>query len=201
MAGLVRCALPMSASSPPTIRLLSIHEADLELVAALVNRAFGRYSTMFKGQRTSAEDYRDEAGEDARVIVVEEDGQLVATAMIALAERFTESDQHGPSGTVRPSQAPVVMPEHPWQGAMYFGLAGVEPERMNNGFGRMMVNRVETLAKTEGYPAVALGTVREFGLVDYYEKLSYRVTHEQEFPAGHWDFAVPHHHCEMIKRL
>lgn len=191
----------MSASSPPAIRLLPIHEADLELVAALVNRAFGRYSAMFRGQRTSAEDYRDEAGNDARVLVVEEDGRLVATAMIALAERFTESDQLGPSGTVRPSQASAVPPEHPWYGAMYFGLAGVEPERMNCGFGRMMVNRVEALAKAEGYPAVALGTVREFGLVDYYEKLAYQVTHEQEFPAGHWDFAVAHHHCEMIKRL
>jgi GNAT superfamily N-acetyltransferase len=84
---------------------------------------------------------------------------------------------------------------------MYFGLAGVEPEIMNGGLGRLMVRSVEALAKSEGFSAVALGTVREFGLVEYYEKLAYRVTHEQQYPIGHWDFVVPHRHCEMIKAL
>ncbi|MGE0598143.1 MAG: GNAT family N-acetyltransferase [Dehalococcoidia bacterium] len=189
------------AASAPTLRMIPIHEADLGVVAPLVNRAFGIYSDLFKGVRTSPGDYRDEAGDEARVILVEQDGRLVATSMIALAERFTEPDQLGPSGTTRPAAPPVAATAHPWSGALYYGLAGVEPEIMNRGLGRMMVNYVETVARTEGFPSVALGTVREFGLVDYYEKLSYRVTDEHLYPAGHWDFVVPHHHCEMIKVL
>ncbi|MGE3076866.1 MAG: GNAT family N-acetyltransferase [Dehalococcoidia bacterium] len=190
-----------TAASTPTLRMVPIHEADLDLVAPVVNRAFGIYSELFKGIRTSAADYRDEAGDSARVILIEQDGRLVATSMIALAERFTEPDQLGPAGTTRPAAPPADTAAHPWSGALYFGLAGVEPELMNLGFGRMMVNHVEAVARAEGFRAVALGTVREFGLVDYYEKLSYRVTDEHLYPVGHWDFVVPHHHCEMIKVL
>lgn len=189
------------AASALTLRMVPIQDADLDVVAPLVNRAFGRYSDMFRALRTSATDYRDEAGEDARVVVVEQDGRIVATSMIALAERFTEPDQHGPTGTTRPGAPPAADADHPWRGALYLGLAGVEPAMMNSGLGRMMVRHVESVARAEGFPAVALGTVREFGLVDYYEKLAYRVTHEQEYPVGHWDFIVPHHHCEMIKFL
>ena len=188
-----------SSFSAPALRVVPIQEADLDSVAALVNRAFGVYAELFKGQRTSPTDYRDEAGDDARVILVEEDGRLLATGMIARAERFTEPDQLGPAGTQRPAAIPALEPSHPWSGALYFGLAGVEPEIMNRGLGRMLVKHVEQLAKTEGYPAVALGTVREFGLVEYYEKLSYRVFHEAEHPAGHWDFVVSHRYCEMVK--
>ena len=188
-----------SMLAAPTLRIVPIHEADLDSVAALVNRAFGVYSDLFKGQRTSPQDYPDEAGPEARVILVEEDGRLLATGMIARAERFAEPDQLGPAGTQRPATIQALEPSHPWTGALYFGLAGVEPEIMNRGLGRLLVGHVEQLAKAEGYPAVALGTVREFGLVDYYEKLAYRVFHEAVHPAGHWDFVVSHCYCEMVK--
>ncbi len=123
--------------------------------------------------------------------------------MLTRAEPFTLTDQLGPAGTVRPDiQATTqARPPHPWDGALYFGLAGVEPELMNRGLGRMMVNHFESVARKEGFRTAALGTVREFGLVEYYEKLSYTVTHEQLYPIGHWDFVVPHYHCEMIKAL
>jgi GNAT superfamily N-acetyltransferase len=191
----------MAAAPSTTLRIVPVAEADLELVAALVNRAFGIYSDLFKGQRTSPTDYRDEVGEAARVILVEDSGKLVATGMIALAERFAEPDQLGPAGTVRPTSAPDLADDHPWSGALYFGLAGVEPALMNGGHGKRMVAHVEQLARDEGFSRVALGTVREFGLVDYYEKLDYRVFHEAEHPVGHWDFVVPHHYCEMVKAL
>ena len=192
----------MTAPATTSVRIVPIGEVDLEPVAALVNRAFSRYD-IFKGQRTSAVDYRDESGADARVILVEEDGVLVATGMVAPAGAFLDAEQHGPAGTERPAGAAdvVVDPAHPWADAFYLGLVGVEPSRMNGGLGRVVVQAFEDLARNEGYPRVALGTLREFGLVDYYDKFAYRIHNEVTYPAGHWDVIVEHHHCEMVKDL
>ncbi|MEO8539806.1 MAG: GNAT family N-acetyltransferase [bacterium] len=185
----------------PSVRVVPVQEADLEAVTGLVNRAFSKYSDIFKGSRTSPGDYLDEVGEDARVILVEDAGRLVASGMIAPAARFVEVEQLGPAGTARPGGGTGLEPDHPWAGALYFGLAGVEPEIMNRGLGRLLVGHVERIAREEGFPAVGLGTLREFGLVEYYEKLDYTVFHKMEMPAGHWDIVVPHLYCEMVKRL
>jgi GNAT superfamily N-acetyltransferase len=64
-----------------------------------------------------------------------------------------------------------------------------------------MIGHAERMAKDEGFSRLALGTVREFGLVEYYERFGYAVVDEEEYPAGHWDFAVLHHYCEMVKDL
>lgn len=191
----------MSATAAASLRILPISEVEPAPVADLVNRAFGRYSQFFRGQRTSPRGYRDEAGEEARVIMVERGGRLVATAMIAPAERFADPHRPAAAAPERPGRGSLRPAEHPWSGALYFGLAGVEPEMMNQGLGRLMVQHVEELARAEGFPRIALGTVREFGLVDYYERLAYDVLHEEEYPVGHWDFVVPHHYCEMVKHL
>ena len=188
----------MPATGSPTLRVVPITEADLEQVAALVNRAFATYE-IFQGQRTSPMDYLEEAGEDSRVILVETGGRLVGTGMIARAERFSEPEQMGPAGTDRPEVITPLESEHPWAGALYFGLAGVEPELMNNGIGRMIVSQVEEIARAEGFPRVALGTLLEFGLVAYYEKLSYRTVHTEVYPPGHWSIVVEHSHFEMVK--
>ncbi len=45
----------------PIIRVVPVGQADCEAVAALVNRAFSVYSHLFKGQRASTTNYRDEA--------------------------------------------------------------------------------------------------------------------------------------------
>jgi len=95
-------------------RIVPIAEADLDTVAPLVNRAFGIYAHLFTGTRTSPADYRDEAGEDARVILIEDGGRLVATAMVAPADRFLAPELHGPTGTNRePVTAAPVDGAHP----------------------------------------------------------------------------------------
>lgn len=190
----------MTAPATTTVRLVSIRDVDLESVAALVNRAFGRYE-IFKGLRTSAAEYLDESGDDARVILVEDDGVLVATGMVAKAEPFIDTEQHGPAGTARPGIPAEPDPAHPWTGALYLGLVGVEPAIMNRGLGRTVVQAFEDIARAEGYPRVALGTLREFGLVAYYDKFAYRIHNEVVYPRGHWDIVVEHHHCEMVKDL
>lgn len=173
-----------------TLRIVPVANADIDRLAALVNRAFGRYSDLLKGPRTSPEGYREEAGDDGRILVLEVDGSLAAAAMVAPAERFIETHD----GEAPPSP-------HPWQGALYYGLAGVEPARMNSGLGKDLLAHVERIAREEGFRAIALGTLREFGLVDYYTRLGYEVFHETVFAPGHWDMAVPHCYCEMVKLL
>jgi GNAT superfamily N-acetyltransferase len=123
--------------------------------------------------------------------------------MVAKAERFLDPGLLGPAGVGRmESSAPLhADPGHPWMGAFYFGMAGVEPAQMNGGLGRVMVEHAEGMARDEGFARVGLGTVREFGLVDYYTRFGYRVIHEEAHPIGHWDFLIPHHYCEMVKDL
>lgn len=184
----------------PDVQVVSAEAIDAEAVAALVNRAYARYRHLFAGQRTSPAELLEEAGPGARFLLVKEGDTLVASALVARAERFIEPDMLGPSGTPRPEPRPVPA-GHPWKEALYFGMAAVEPARMNQGLGKLLLARAEELAAAEGYRAVALGTVREFGLVTYYERLGYRVVHEVEHPAGHWDFLVPHRYCEMVRSL
>lgn len=185
-----------------SLRVVPLAEVDLEAVSGLLNRAFGVYSHLFTGQRTSPADYADEAGEDARVLLVEEGGRLVATSMVTKAERFIEPGLLGPAGMERqPDRAAPAVASHPWSGGLYYGLAGVEPELMSRGFGRLMVEHAERLAITEGFERVVLGTVREFGLVEYYQRFKYYVVHEDRYDAGHWDFVVEHRYCEMVKDL
>lgn len=188
--------------TPLEPRIVPIAEADLDAVAPLVNRAFGIYSHLFTGTRTSPADYRDEAGEEARVILIEDGGRLVATAMVAPADRFLAAELHGPAGTNRaPVTAAAVDGAHPWAGAFYFGLAAVEPGLQRGGLGKLLVNTAERLARAEGFRGMALSTIREFGLVTYYEQFGYWVVNEEVYPAGHWEFLVPHHYCEMVKDL
>ena len=186
-----------------SIRLAPIAEVDLEPVADLVNRAFRRYRDIWKGERTSPSEYVDEAGPDARILLIEEGGKLVATSMVADAARFASHEMLGPSGVERdPGFVPSAMPAgHPWAGTLYYGFAGVEPDLMNRGFGRLMVEYVEQIAERERYAGVSLATIRQFGLVDYYTKHGYAVCREEVFPAGHWDFIVPHNYCGMVKRV
>jgi GNAT superfamily N-acetyltransferase len=190
-------ALPDGA----TLRVVPVGEADLLAVAGVVNRAFAIYSDLFTGQRTSPEDYALEVGDDARVMLLEDDGRLLATSMVAVADRFTSTTLIGPAGSTRPSDLPAAKPAHPWQGAFYYGLAGVEPGLMKRGLGKTMIAHAERMAKAERFSRLALGTVREFGLVDYYERFGYMVVHEEPFPVGHWEFVVPHRYCEMVKDL
>ena len=191
----------MTTGNPPSVRVVALDSIDVEPIAALVNRAFTRYSNIFKGNRTSTQEYRDESGPGARVILVEDEGVLVATGIVAPAEPFADAEQHGPAGTQRPEAASPLDETHPWVGALYLGLVGVEPAIMNRGLGRKVVQAFEDLARTEGYPRVALGTLREFGLVDYYDRLGYRVHAETVYAPGHWDIVVEHHNCEMVKDL
>lgn len=185
----------------PALRIIPISDVDLDEIAALVNRAFDTYSGISAAPRTTPSQYAEEAGCGARVILAEVDGLLVASSMIAAAERFIESGVHCSAGTEASGGHPGEAASHPWAGTLYFGIAAVEPGFMNRGLGRHLVRFAERVATEEGFRGVGLGTLREFGLVPYYQKLGYSLVSEESYPAGHWEFLVPHSYCEMVKTL
>lgn len=185
----------------PALRVVPITAVDLEQVAALVNRAFDTYTGISAVPRTTPSQYAEEAGCGARVILAEVEGLLVACSIVAPAERFIESGVHCSAGTEASGGHPGEAASHPWAGTLYFGIAAVEPEFMNRGLGRRLVGFAEQVAAEERFRGIGLGTLREFGLVPYYQKLGYSLVREESYPAGHWEFLVPHSYCEMVKTL
>jgi len=185
----------------PALRIIPISDVDLDQIAALVNRAAGTYTGISAVPRTTPSQYAEEAGFGARVILAEADGLLVASAMIAPAERFIESGVNCSAGTEASGGHAGEVASHPWAGTLYFGIAAVEPELMNRGLGRRLVGLAEQVAVDERFRGIGLGTLREFGLVPYYQTLGYSLVSEESYPAGHWDFLVPHNYCEMVKAL
>lgn len=162
------------------MHIVTAADADFGETAALVNAAFAVHPVL-SGPRTSAEELAQEAGPDGEFLHEREDGNLVASALIRDGARYF--DDLGRAD------------------ALYFGLAAVSPARMRRGTGRRLVAEAERLARDRGYGRVLLSTLREFGLIDYYEAQGYQVINQQQFEAGHWSVTVPHLYVEMEKRL
>lgn len=176
----------ISVSDLP-IRVLPVAAIDAAATAELVNDAFARHAIL-RGDRTSPAGLLDEAGESAGFLQAVRDGQLVASAM------------------VRPATGVFGGGPGLWKGidltaALYFGLAAVHSRERNSGLGRRLVAESERIAVERGLSSVVLGTVREFGLVEYYARLGYLVFAQADFEAGHWNIIVPHRYCHMVKAL
>lgn len=179
-------------STPPRdlpLRVVPVaaSEFDVGTTVALVNAAFRRYSIL-RSDRTDAAQLLEEAGTDGEFLQVRADGRLVATAMVRPAAWYYAGEARL-VGRVRLDEA------------LYFGLAAVDPLLMNAGLGHRLVDAAEGLAAARGYRAVILGTLREFGLVEYYARLGYIVVAQVDYPEGHWGLSVRHRHCDMVKAL
>jgi predicted N-acetyltransferase YhbS len=161
---------------------------DAAAVASLVNAAFRRYAIL-TADRTSAEALLDEAGDTGEFIHAYNGERLVGSAMVQPATAtFANAPQY--------LQSAIDV-----EGALYFGLAAVDPFEMNTGIGRILIGEAERLGQERGYRRVVLGTVREFGLVDYYARQGYLAVNVTTFPAGHWNIITPHRYYEMVKEL
>ncbi len=85
--------------------------------------------------------------------------------------------------------------------ALYFGLAAVRPDAMGHGIGRQLVAEAERIGRERGYRSMVLTTMREFGLVAYYQPQGYAVAGFEDYAAGHWGMTVPHRVAYMVKAL
>lgn len=170
-----------------TFTLVPASGIDATETAALVNLAFSRYEIL-KGPRTDAAELAGEAGDTGEFLQRrDERGELIATALIRPASEFFAA---------YPAPANLAVAT-----AFYFGLAAVHPREMNSGFGGQVLAESERIALERGFRTVVLGTVREFGLVEYYSRRGYIVIGHQDHEAGHWSIAVPHRTVEMVKGL
>jgi len=163
-----------------SVHLLPLAQCDVAELAALINAAFRRHPVM-ESDRTSPEDLLDEVGA-GEMLLIERDGQLVACAMVQPASAMSEE---------RNSQSD----------AFYFGLAAVDSAWTGTGLGKRLVRESEAIARQRGFKLMTLGTLREFGLPQFYEKLGYQVIGFADYEAGHWGVTVPHRHCELEKWL
>ncbi len=177
----------MSDESPFPVRRVPVREADLATIAALVNRAFLVHPIM-RGERTSPDGLRFEAGEHGSFLLSEADASLVACAMIRPCHEELDRPETGID-----YRAPL--------SGLYFGLAAVEPGLMRSGGGRTLLAEAERIARAEGRSHLVLTTLFEFGLPPYYERAGFSVVATEDFPPGHWWFDVPHRMAHMEKAL
>ena len=171
------------------LHLLALAAIDVEAVTALVNAAFSRHPIM-TGDRTSPEGLAEEAGAAAEFLQLTRGSTLVGTAMIKPAATAGAEDRElwARSGQTLDD-------------ALYFGLAAVDSAETGSGVGKRLVAEAEAIARDRGYRRVILGTVREFGLVEYYSRLGYITFRQQTFAAGHWGIRVPHQYHDMVREL
>ena len=177
----------MEASRFP-LRLVPVAEADLEIIAALVNRAFATHPFMRGGNRTSPDGLRYEAAEAGEFLVSEREGRIVASAMIRACHPELDAPE-----TAIDYQLPT--------NGLYFGLAAVEPELMSSGGGRALLTEAERIARERGHTHVVLTTLYEFGLPPYYERFGYVTVANEDFPESHWGMGAPHRMAHMEKAL
>ena len=173
-------------SEPLPVRILPGRDVDPAAMTTLVNAAFAVYPFL-PFERTSAEGVREEIGADGDVLWMERDGRPLACALIR-PSLSVEWGEHAPFGVNAAD-------------ALYLGFVCVEPASMRAGLGRMIVAEAERIGRERGFARMVLGTVREMGNVDYYERVGYRVIGSEVLPAGHWGMTIDHEYCAMEKRL
>ncbi len=171
------------ASDEFELLLVPARDVDRTAVTALVNQAFARYDIL-SGDRTNEAGLAEEAGDSGEFLQLWRGAAMVGSALIRPAADYF-GDGAGPETA----------------GALYFGLAAVQRSEMGGGIGRRLLAEAERIAAERRFTRVVLGTVREFGLVEYYARLGYIVYHHEDQPAGHWGLTVPHRYCDMVKAL
>jgi GNAT superfamily N-acetyltransferase len=166
------------------LRIARPGTVDLAETVDVLNAAFRRHSFLAR-DRTSLEEISTELVPESRLVQVLDDGVLVGTA------------------TVTPALAAHV-DSHKFPGidlsrSLYFGMAGVRPDRMGDGVGQRLLAAAEQIAREEGFDRVILGTVEEMGNVAYYGRFGYRSVSIRELPTGYWGLTIPTHDHGMVK--
>ncbi len=165
------------------LRLVPAAGVDRAAVTALVNQAFARYDIM-AGDRTNEAGLAEEAGDSGEFLQLWRGDTMVGSALIRPASDYF--------GGALSAEA---------ENALYFGLAAVQRSEMGGGIGQRLISEAERIATERGFQRMVLGTLREFGLVEYYARLGYIVYDFEDQPLGHWGLTVPHRYCDMVKVL
>lgn len=176
-------------TAPTTeLRILGADEVDLAVTVDVVNAAFATYEFLSE-PRTSMDGHgiEDEIHPGCRFLQVFHGGELVGTACVT----------PGATADVNSEEFPGI----DLTSSLYFGLAGVRPDRMGDGIGRQLVAEAERIARSEGFERIILTTIEEMGNVAYYERFGYRSVFVRELPVGHWGLTIPTHYHGMASEL
>jgi len=165
------------------LAVVAAGEADLETIAALVNRAFLTHALM-RGDRTDAGGLLEESGEGGRFILAKAGETIVGSAMVRPVNATDVHDGYAPPAT-----------------ALYYGLAGVDTRQMKRGIGRLLLCEAERIGREHAHTHIALNTLYEFDLVPYYIRQGYAPVFEERFEADHWGLPEPHRVCYLEKKL
>ena len=166
-------------AGPGILQFRAATLADVGAIVALTQSAYrGEASRtgwtteadFLDGQRTDVADVSGLlAREDARIVLAERDGELLASCLL---ER--QVDDGVPSG--------------------YFGMFSVRPNVQNAGIGRALLAEAERIAREEwGCRQMRMSVIdiRE-SLIAWYERRGYRRTGEYKpFPYGDERFGIP----------
>ncbi len=149
--------------------------ADIPALVALVTSAYrGETSKqgwtteadMLDGQRVDADSLRDDIERPhSRVLLAEQDGELLACAHVAVED-----------------------------GAGYFGMFAVRPDRQGDGLGKHVIAEAERVAREDwGLPAMRMTVIDiRDELIAFYERRGYRRTGlKKPFPYGDERFGIP----------
>ncbi len=87
----------------------------------------------------------------------------------------------------------------------HFGLLAVDVSRHKTGLGALLVEHAETVARDAGAKAIRLETVRQAGLVPFYERRGYRMIGETDGQVWNggadWGAAIPWQMVDLEKAL
>ncbi|MDE3094527.1 MAG: GNAT family N-acetyltransferase [Chloroflexota bacterium] len=87
----------------------------------------------------------------------------------------------------------------------HYGLLAVDVTLQRSGIGSLLVGHAESAARAAGASAVRIVTVKQAGLIPFYERRGYRVIAEtdgQTWNGGaDWGAAIPWQMAEMEKAL
>lgn len=153
-------------------------EADFDSVMHLINTAF-EVERFFKAEdRVNTATLREYFNKGV-FLLGEENGQLIGSVFV----------QMKPATDTRPPRA-------------YFGLLSVDPARQKNGIGRRLTAAAEEFARESGAHFMDITVVNlRTELPPIYEKLGYKITGTEPFPAGQMPITQPCHFICMSKEL
>jgi GNAT superfamily N-acetyltransferase len=176
----------VTANPTLALRIIPAAEVDLAATVGVLNAAFRRH-TFLGEDRTSLEHIADELPPGCRLLQVFDGDELIGTASIT------------PGSTAHVEQ-------HKFPGidisrSLYFGMAGVRPDRMGGGVGGRLLAEAERIAQAEGFDRVILMTIEEMGNVAYYQRFGYGSVSIKALPAGYWGLTIPTHEHAMAKEM
>jgi GNAT superfamily N-acetyltransferase len=138
---------------------------DIPALLAIINPAFEIEMEFIAGDRTNAEE----------LLVLLEKGQLILAELGGRAAGSIYVEFRGVE--------------------CYFGMLAVAPEMQGKGLGQLLVTKAEDMALENGCSKMVIRVIdRRTELPPFYEKLGYKITSVEPFPAD-WETLLP---CRMV---